>query len=267
MLRRLSLRPADFRVLKVHAEERKLIFLSTPHDEPSAELLEKMDVVAFKIASGDVTNHPLLKALARTGRPLLLSTGMSDLEEVAAAVRVVRHAGRSPLALLHCVSSYPAPAFAANLRAMAAMRVAFGVPVGYSDHTLGVETALAAVALGACILEKHLTLDRSASGPDHAISMDPVMFRCLVDGVRRVEAALGSGIKTAQECERDVRLTARKSLHFTRDVPAGTVLGPDDVEARRPGDGIAPSRLHEVIGRTTRHARAAGTMVAESDLA
>jgi len=265
MLRRLSLRPADFRALKAHAEDRALIFLSTPHDEPSADVLDELDVVAFKIASGDVTNHPFLAALARRGRPLLLSTGMSDLAEVAAAVRVIRDAGNPPLALLHCVSSYPAPIGAANLRAMAAMRVAFDVPVGYSDHTLGLETALAAVALGACVLEKHLTLDRSAPGPDHATSVDPPTFHALLEGVRRVEEALGTGVKAPHPCETDVRVAARKSLHFARDVAAGEVIGPADVEARRPGSGIAPARLHEVLGRTIRVARNAGSMVEESD--
>lgn len=263
MLRRLELGADAHRELMSYAAERKVMFLSTPFDEPSADLLEALNVPAFKISSGEVTNLPFLEYLGRKRRPLLLSTGMSTLAEVEAAVAAVRVAdASSPLALLHCVSNYPASPEAANLRAMDTMRTAFGLTVGYSDHTLGVEVALAAVALGANILEKHLTLDRSLPGPDHAASLEPGDFQVLMHGVRAVESALGHGRKEPAPEEADTARVARKSLVAARDLRAGETLTMEAIAIRRPGTGLPPSQRGVLMGRRLKVPVAAGTLFA-----
>src|SRR6266568_1861300 len=215
MVRRLELPFDAFRAIQARASERDLLFLSTPFDERSADWLTQLKVPAFKVGSGDLTNLPFLRHLARVGVPLILSTGMSTLDEVHNAVRAVREIAPVPLALLHCVSNYPADPADANLRAMATLAAAFDVPVGYSDHTDGIETALAAVALGACVVEKHLTLDRGLPGPDHAASLAPDEFAQMVHGIRTVERALGDGIKRPRPSEADTASVARRSLVIT----------------------------------------------------
>jgi N,N'-diacetyllegionaminate synthase len=241
MIRRLELPFDAFPAIQTRAAERGLLFLSTPFDELSADWLAQLEVPAFKVGSGDLTNLPFLRYLARRGVPLILSTGMSTLREVRDAVDAVRETAPVPLALLHCVSSYPADPADANLRAMATLAAAFEVPVGYSDHTAGIETALAAVALGACVVEKHLTLDRALPGPDHAASLEPDAFARMVEGIRTVERALGDGIKRPRPSEADAASVARRSLVITRDLEAGTVLDGSHVAIRRPGTGIPPS--------------------------
>ncbi len=201
MLLRLAL-PADaWPGLQRHAAELGLVFLSTPFDDASAGLLDRLDVPAFKVGSGELTNLPFLRRLARRGRPLLVSTGMAEIVEVAAAVDAVAAAGDPPVALFHCVSNYPADPATANLRAIPTLRSAFGLPAGWSDHSLGTDLPLAAVAIGASLIEKHLTLDRNAPGPDHRASLEPDVFRAMVDGIRTVEIALGSGEKTPDPAE------------------------------------------------------------------
>ena len=190
MLRRLELADDDHRELMRQCDRHGILFLSTPFDEGSVDLLANLGVQAFKVASGDVTNFPLLIHIASKGRPVILSTGMSSLGEVEAAVRTLEHAGTRELALLHCVSNYPAEPGDANLRAMETMARAFRVPVGYSDHTLGIEVTLAAVALGACVVEKHFTLDRTLPGPDHHMSLEPDELATLIRGIRTVDAYL-----------------------------------------------------------------------------
>ena len=261
MVKRLELPLEAFRTIQNHARERGVMFLSTPFDEASADWLVAADVPALKIGSGDLTNLPFLRKLARTGRPLILSTGMSTLEEVAAAVSAARESGPAPLVLLHCVSNYPADPADANLRAMATLAAMFDVPVGFSDHTDGIDTALAAVALGACVLEKHLTLDRSLPGPDHAASLAPDEFVRLVVGVRTVERALGDGVKRPRASEAGTAAVARRSLVLTRDVPAGTVLDADLIAIRRPGTGIAPADYDAVVGRTLKQAGRSGQVL------
>lgn len=246
MLRGLELPWETWTALKTRAAERGIAFLSTPFDPPSAELLARLGLDAFKISSGDLTCHPLLKQVAATGRPMILSTGMADLDEVADAVTVL--AGH-PMALLHCVSSYPAPVDAANLRAMDTLSRRFAVPVGWSDHTLGWEVTVAAVARGACIVEKHLTIDRDLPGPDHQASLDSTQFTAMVKAVRAVEASLGDGFKQPHPSELEARRIARKSLVAARDLPAGTKLAEGDLACMRPGDGFSPVRLPDVLGR------------------
>lgn len=261
MLRRLELSLDDHRTLQQRCRASGIQFLSTPFDEASADALEALGVPAFKISSGDLTNTPFLRRVARKGRPMLISTGMATLDEVAAAVRAVEGEGLQEIVLLQCTSAYPADPRDANLRAMATMRDAFGVPVGFSDHTPGLEVALAAVALGASVLEKHLTTDRRLPGPDHLASLEPAQFAALVRGVRTVEAALGDGRKTPADAERDVSQVARKSLVAARPLAAGERLTDAAVAIRRPGTGLAPDRRADVIGRRARVDIAAGTLL------
>jgi N,N'-diacetyllegionaminate synthase len=261
MLEALVLPRALHQELRARATARGLIFLSSPFDEASADFLVELGVPALKVASGELTNHLLLEHLAGKGVPLLVSTGMAVMDEVSAALAALRRAGDPPVALFHCVSNYPCSPDEANLRAMATLRERFGVPVGWSDHTLGIEVALAAVALGACVLEKHFTLDRSLPGPDHLASLEPGELAAMVRGVRVVEAARGSGDKRPSVSERAVARVARRSLYWRAPLPAGTVVGRQHLMALRPGDGLSPSRLSDVLGRSLKRAVAAGDKV------
>lgn len=266
MLERLELGPDDHVALKAAAEERGLVFLSSPFDAESVELLDRLGVAAFKIASPDVVNEPLLEDVGRRGRPVLLSTGTADLAEVERALEVLRTAGASDVVVLHCVTAYPADAADANLAAMATMRERLRVPVGYSDHTVGDEVAIAAVALGASVLEKHLTLDRSLPGPDQAASLEPHELAELVARVRRVEAARGDGVKRPAAGELALARVVRRSLAAAHDLSAGTVLAPAHLVALRPGTGIPPHRLPELVGRTLARDVAAGELLVDADV-
>jgi N-acetylneuraminate synthase/N,N'-diacetyllegionaminate synthase len=252
MLHALELSRPAHEALSRHAHERGILFCSTPFDLASADLLVEIGVPFFKVSSGDLTHIPLLRHLARTGKPIVLSTGMADLNEVGSALDVLRAAGARDVALLHCVTEYPAPGAEANLRAMGSMRERFAVPVGYSDHTLGLQVALAAVALGACILEKHLTLDRAQPGPDHHASLEPEEFRQLVREVRAVEASLGDGVKRPAPSEVANRAVARRSVFAAVDIHKGTVLAAEMLVCKRPEDGIPASRFDAVVGRSAR---------------
>jgi len=260
MLKRLELSFADFRKIAQRCEENDIVFLSTPFDFESVDFLHELNVPAFKISSGDVTNHPFLQFVAGKGRPVILSTGMSDLEEVAEAVETLR-ASNHQIALLQCVTNYPADAAEVNLRAMATLEKEFQLPVGYSDHTLGIEVALAATALGATIIEKHFTLDRRLPGPDHLASLEPAELRAMVDGIRKIEAALGDGLKKPAASEVSNAMVARRSLVAARDIPAGTILTRDTIALKRPGTGLPPKMLTQLIGRTTRTNIAAGDLL------
>jgi N-acetylneuraminate synthase/N,N'-diacetyllegionaminate synthase len=261
MLQLLELSPTAHTELQAHAAERGLVFLSTPFDDGSADLLATLHVPALKIPSGEITNLPFLEYLAQKGLPILLSTGMSTLEEVRTAVTTLRTHGNTALALLHCVSNYPAAPEDANLRAMQTMRDAFDVPVGFSDHSLGIEIALAAAALGACVLEKHLTLDRTLPGPDHTASLEPADFAAMVSGVRNIERALGHGRKEPAASEANTSAVARRSLIAARAIASGEVLGPDSIVIKRPGTGLAPALRAEVLGRKARVNIPAGTLL------
>jgi sialic acid synthase SpsE len=198
---------------------------------------------------------------------MLVSTGLADLREVALAVDAIAGAGDPPLALLHCVSAYPAEPADANLRAIATLRAAFGVPTGWSDHMRDGRVAIASVAAGGALVEKHLTLGRGRSGPDHAASIEPDEFRDLVAEIRLVEAALGTGTKVPTDAERPIAAIARKSLHWADSLPAGAVVTPSDLVAMRPGTGLSPGDMPRIVGRATRRAVQAGTLVSEADLA
>ncbi len=266
MLGRLELSPEAHRELLAHCRDAGILFLSSPFDEPSADFLESLDIAAFKIPSGELTNVPYLRHLARKGKPLILSTGMATLDEVQFAVGTIRASGNPPLALLHCVSNYPANPAHVNLRAMATMATAFGVPVGYSDHTVGNEVALAAVALGACVIEKHFTLDRLLPGPDHRASIEPRELAALVRGIRVVESSLGDGRKQPAASEADTAAVARKSLVALADLAVGTVLTEAMLGMKRPGTGLPPLVLPQVIGRTVCRAIPSGSLLTWEDL-
>ncbi len=268
MLERLVLpRPALAETVAA-ARARGLAVLATPFDEDAADVVVALGVDAIKIGSGDLTHAPLLAHVARAGRPLVVSTGMATTDEVRAAVAAIRTAATGvPLALLHCVSAYPAPPEAANLRAIPALHAATGLPVGWSDHVPGPETAVAAVALGAPLLERHLTLDRTAPGPDHAASDEPAELAAYVRAVRRAHAALGSACKAPASVESDVRAVARRSLVARTPIPAGTVIEPRMLDVRRPGTGLPPEMMPAICGRRARVAIAADTLIDEEMLA
>ncbi|HRX86844.1 MAG TPA: N-acetylneuraminate synthase [Phycisphaerae bacterium] len=266
MLARLALSADDYRTLQAHAAGCGITFLSSAFGIEDVDLLDGIDVPMLKLGSGELTNHPLLAHAAATLRPVICSTGAAYLHEVAAAVDVLRAAGCDHLALLHCVSAYPADACDLNLRAMATLDRAFGVPVGFSDHTMSIEAACAAVALGARIIEKHLTLDRNRVGPDHAASLEPDEFKAMVTALRNVAAALGDGCKQPRPSETSVRTVARKSLVAVRDLPAGAVLRRDDLDVKRPGTGIAPADLELIVGRRLARAVAADALITWPDL-
>lgn len=256
MLKELELDEAAHRTVLAACEKAGIVFLSTPFDHPSARLLASLGVPAFKLGSGELTDLPLLSLVASFGQPMLVSTGMSWLGEVEAAVKACQDC---PLALLHCVSNYPADPGDANLRALDTLSAAFAVPVGFSDHTLGWDIAVAAVARGACVLEKHLTLDKAMPGPDHRASLDPADFLALVQSVRRVEAALGDGVKRPRVKEENTRTIARKSLVALRDIAAGEMFDETNVGVRRPGTGLPPGGWDAVLGRSAKQRIEAGT--------
>ena len=261
MLRRLELSADAHRELHSYCNERGIIFLSTPFDEEAVDQLDELGVAGFKISSGDLTNSPLLEYVASKGKPVILSTGMSELSELIEAVSVLNTAGCENPVLLHCVSDYPAQPAEVNLRAMQTMRSAFDVPVGFSDHTEGIDVALAAVALGACVIEKHFNLDRTLHVPDHRASLEPGELRELVRSIRRVESALGSGRKVPAASEIETAKVARRSLVAARDIPAGATLEREMVVMRRPGTGMSPALLDTLLGHEIAHEISAGTVL------
>ena len=261
MLRRLELSAEAHRELLAYSRQHGILFMSTPFGEDSADLLDELGIAVFKIPSGEITNLPFLAHVARKGKPMIISTGMATLGEVETAMRVVRDAGARDLVLLHCVSNYPARPSDVNLRAMETMAAVFEVPVGYSDHTAGMEVALAAVALGACVLEKHVTLDRSLPGPDHRASLEPAEFAALVTGIRTVEGALGNGCKEPAASEAEMAAVARKSLVAARHIPAGSKLTEEMLAAKRPGTGLPPAMRSQLLGRVVSRDIPAGTLL------
>ena len=250
LMKKLEIGRADHEALIGKCHDCGILFASSVFEEDAPGLLDELDVPFIKIPSGEVPNLRLLRIVAEKGRPIILSTGMSGLAEVAIAVETIRDAGDPDLALLQCTSDYPSRAEDANLKAMATMRSAFSVPVGYSDHTIGCEVACAAIALGACILEKHFTMSRDLAGPDHAASIDPDGFAEYVRSVRNVEASLGSAIKAPTKADRITARVARKSLTASSDLSAGHVICEKDITVKRPGTGIPAERFDWYIGRT-----------------
>ncbi len=248
MVRKLMLPFDDFRLLKKYCEEKNISFLSTPFDLSSVDFLEELGCDMWKIPSGEITNYPYLVKIAKTGKDILLSTGMSTLEEVRAAYDILKKEGAKKITLLHCTTEYPAPVEEVNLRAMQTLASEFGCDSGYSDHTEGIEIPIAAVAMGAKVIEKHFTLDKNMEGPDHKASLEPDELSAMVKGIRKVEKALGNGIKAPSPAEEKNRAVARKSIVAAKDIKAGDVLNEDNLTVKRPGNGISPMEWNNVIG-------------------
>lgn len=252
--------------LQAQAQQIGIEFLSSPFDVPSVAYLQHLGLKRLKLPSGELVNPLMLEALAATGLPLILSTGMATLEEVRWAVELLQARGSGPLTLLHCLSQYPAEFPHVNLLAMQTLAREFSLPVGYSDHTPGAEAAVAAVALGAVVIEKHLTLDRALPGPDQAASMTPAEFTAMAQAIRNVESALGDGVKRPAPPELPNRKIVRKSLVLRRAVSPGTTLSADLLDAKRPGAGIPARELPAVLGRKLKHGLEADHILVESDL-
>ena len=252
MIKKLELDENAHRELIRYCNEKKILFLSTPFDLDSIELLNNFGMPIFKIPSGEITNLPYLRIIGSLGKEVIISTGMADLGEIEDALDVLMRAGtpKEKITILHATSEYPCPIEEVNLRAMQAIRAAFGVKVGYSDHTQGIEVSIAAVAMGACVIEKHFTLDRNLPGPDHKASLEPGELKHMVAAIRNIEAALGDGIKLIAPSEARNKPVARKSLVAKQAIKAGDVFSIDNITAKRPGTGISPMRWDEVIGRT-----------------
>lgn len=250
LARRLELTYADTLLLQEYANQNGIEFLSSPFDVNSCEFLGSIGMRLLKIPSGEIVNPFLLRAAAATQLPLIVSTGMASLEEVRWALDFLMLHKSGPVTLLHCTTQYPAEPQYCNLHAMATMSREFGLPVGYSDHTMGIEISLAAVALGASVIEKHFTIDRKLPGPDQAASLEPREFRELVDGIANITQALGSGEKKPWPVEIEIAKVARKSLVTTRTLMHGHVISESDLTAKRPGTGIPAMALEQVVGRT-----------------
>ena len=252
MLKRLELTRDEFMKLAEYAKEINIDFLSTPFDLESIDFLQSFTMPYWKIPSGEITNRPYLAKIAATNKPVILSTGMSTMEEIEEALNIFNEYDCSMITLLHCNTQYPTPFEDVNLKAMKAIRNRFGVRVGYSDHTLGIEIPIAAVAMGAAVIEKHFTLDREMEGPDHKASLQPEELKAMVKAIRNVETALGSEEKRPSPSEVKNRIIARKSIVAKRDIRKGEIFTEDNITTKRPADGITPMRWHEVLGKAAK---------------
>lgn len=248
MLRGLLLSFDDFRYLADYCKQVGIQFLSTPFDIESIKFLDELQDI-WKVPSGEITNYPYLVEIAKTKKKIILSTGMSTLEEVRQAIDVLSEYGANDITLLHCTTDYPTAVEDVNLNAMLTLKKEFNLPVGYSDHTRGIEVSVAAVGMGATIIEKHFTLDRNMSGPDHKASLEPDELKLLVSSVRNVEKAKGSFEKKPTETELKNRSVARKSIVAARDIKIGEEFSVDNLTTKRPGDGLSPMLWNEVIGK------------------
>lgn len=250
MLKKLEFDENSHRELIHYCKEKQIIFLSTPFDHESIDMLSNLGVSIFKVPSGEITNLPYLRHIGRLGKEVILSTGMADLGEIEDALEVLMQTGgaKSRITVLHATTEYPCPIEEVNLRAMLAIGAAFGVKFGYSDHTQGIEVPIAAVAMGACVIEKHFTLDRNLPGPDHKASLEPEELKAMVAAIRNIEVALGDGIKRLATSEARNKPVARKSLVASQAIKAGEVFSEQNITAKRPGTGISPMRWDEIIG-------------------
>lgn len=251
MIRRLELSEQMHEELWDYCEEKNIGFLSTGFDTSSIDYLKSLGIDLFKVPSGELTNLPFLRHIGALNRNVILSTGMACLGEIEQAIDAVEKAGtpRNKITVLHCTTEYPTPMEDVNLRAMQNIGAALGVRIGYSDHTPGIEVPIAAVALGATVIEKHFTLDRTLPGPDHLASLEPDELRAMVAGIRNIEVALGDGIKKPSASELKNKPIARKSLVAAKNIEAGELFSPDNLTAKRPGTGLSPMNWDEVIGR------------------
>lgn len=255
MLKRLELTPEMHSLLIDHCKKRAIGFLSTGFDEQSVDFLIEHGVDYIKIPSGEITNLPYLRHIGGIGKPIIMSSGMATLSEIEDALGVLEASGalREQITVLHCTTEYPTPMRDVNLRAMHTIRDFFSIDVGYSDHTLGIEVSTAAVALGAKVIEKHFTLDRTLPGPDHKASLEPNELMHMVDAIRNIEVALGDGIKRPSKSEQKNIPIARKSLVAAKSIRAGEILTAENIAVKRPGTGISPMQWDEIIGQKATH--------------
>lgn len=251
MIKKLELPFDAFAELKDYCEKKNIMFLSTPFDLPSVEFLNNIGLEIFKIPSGEITNYPLLKKIGQLKKKVIMSTGMSSMEEIHSAVDVLKGEGTTDISLLHCNTQYPTPMKDVNLRAMLALKEEFGMPVGYSDHTIGIEVPIAAVSMGAVIIEKHFTLDKNMPGPDHKASLEPEELEKMVAAIRNIEDAMGSCEKTVTDSEKENRNIARKSIVARENIKKGEIFTQENITVKRPGTGISPMRWNEVLGQVS----------------
>jgi len=251
MIKKLELDEHAHSELISYCKEKQIMFLSTPFDHDSIEMLNDFGMPIFKIPSGEITNLPYLRHIGRLGKEVVLSTGMADLGEIEDALDVLMQTGvsKDKITVLHATTEYPCPLEDVNLRAMQAIGAAFGVKVGYSDHTQGIEVPIAAVAMGACVIEKHFTLDRGMEGPDHKASLEPAELKAMVQAVRHITQALGDGIKKPSKSEAKNMVIARKSIVAIQPIKLGELFSTENISVKRPGSGISPMRWDEVIGK------------------
>lgn len=252
MLKKLELSFGDFKLLKDYANKLNIDFLSTPFDEDSLEFLKTLEMPLWKIPSGEITNLPYLMKIEETKKPIILSTGMSTIEEIEQALNVFKDYNRNNIILLHCNTEYPTPFNDVNLKAMKTLESRFNVKVGYSDHTKGIEVAIAAVALGAVVIEKHFTLDKNMIGPDHKASLEPNELASMVNAIRNIEISLGSGDKNPSDSEKKNIAIARKSIVAKQEIKKGEVFTTDNLTVKRPGDGISPMEWFNILGTIAR---------------
>jgi len=268
MLKKLELSEEDHHTLMAYCKQKNIRFLSTAFDEESIDLLEKLGIDLYKIPSGEITNLPYLQKIASLKKPVIISTGMSTLEEVKDAVQALTQGGTDlkNIVVLHCNTEYPTPFSDVNLNAMFGIHRELHTPVGYSDHTPGIEVPIAAVALGAIVIEKHFTLDKNMDGPDHKASLEPYELKAMVTSIRNIELALGSGLKAPSPSELKNKAIARKSIHLKNALKAGHTLSIADLEMKRPGDGISPMKMNEVIGKQLKSDLPAEHKLSDNDL-
>lgn len=249
MIKKLELSYKDFEDLKKYCDEKGIIFLSSPFDEESIEFLDKL-VPYYKIPSGEIVNYPFLKLIAEKNKPIIMSTGMANLSDVEKALDTIYSINQhAEIYLLHCTTNYPTPYEEVNLKAMITLKEAFKIPVGYSDHTLGIEVPIAAVAMGAQIIEKHFTLDRNLPGPDHKASLEPNELKAIVNAIRNIEKALGNGIKKPNKSEKEIEKVVKKKLIATRDIKSGETISEKDIAIKRSNIGLSPDFLEVIIGK------------------
>lgn len=266
MVRKLMLTYEEYGKLKEYCDEKGIEFLSTAFDLPSVDYLHSIGMRRWKIPSGEITNLPLLIKIAKLGEPIIMSTGMSELSEVEDAIKVLKENGAGEITILHCTTEYPAPYEDVNLKAIDTMKETFGLPVGYSDHTKGLEIPVAAVARGACVIEKHFTLDRNMEGPDHKASIEPDELKQMVDMIRHVEVAIGDGIKKVSPSELKNQDIARKSIIAKTAIKTGDVFTEENITTKRPGSGINPMKWFDLLGKTAKHDYQEDYLIEEDEL-
>ena len=250
MLKKLELSFEEFSSLKKYCDHLGIMFLSTPFDLESLEFLSTLDIPLFKIPSGEITNLPYLIKIAQTKKDVILSTGMCEIEEIREAIEVLKKYGTENISLLHCTTEYPTPFDEVNLNAMLTLKQTFNLNIGYSDHTQGIEVPVAAVAMGATIIEKHFTLDKNMDGPDHKASLNPQELMDMVSAIRNIEMAMGNGKKKPTKSEINNKKIARKSIVAVRNIKIGEVFTEDNITIKRPGDGISPMKWFDVLGKS-----------------